>query len=354
MAKILYSLAGEGMGHATRSKAVIEELEKKHEVAIACGGKAYHYMAEYFKDVMYIQDFQMGYKDNQVNSWDTFMKNLCNIPSHIRSFIDLKKKIKIFKPEIIINDFEFHTNYLSLLLNIPNIIIDNEQIIAKTDLEFSPSLWLDFFKSWIVVKFIVPKADYRFISSFFFPELKDKKASYCSPLIRKKIRDAKPKSGKKILVYQTSDTNSRLISSLKRIDKDFIVYGFNIDKTDKNIIYRQFDEDGFIKDLAECRGVIINGGFCVMSEALFLKKPILSIPIEKQFEQIINSIYLDKLGLGMNSKSANKKVIKEFIQRIPEFKNRLGNHFKNHHSKNNHSTFFIELEHKIKEMIKSS
>ena len=48
MAKILYGLAGDGLGHAFRSKAVIDELKKKHEIIIISSQNAYHFLKKLY------------------------------------------------------------------------------------------------------------------------------------------------------------------------------------------------------------------------------------------------------------------------------------------------------------------
>ena len=39
--RVLYGLASEGMGHAIRSKVVLDWLEEGHEVMVVCGGRGY-------------------------------------------------------------------------------------------------------------------------------------------------------------------------------------------------------------------------------------------------------------------------------------------------------------------------
>jgi uncharacterized protein (TIGR00661 family) len=75
--------------------------------------------------------------------------------------------------------------------------------------------------------------------------------------------------------------------------------------------------------LSACKAVIANGGFTLISEALYLKKPILSIPVKKQFEQILNAIYLERLGYGMYSKETNKENILRFSKNIQKYKKNL-------------------------------
>ncbi|MEA3515228.1 MAG: MJ1255/VC2487 family glycosyltransferase [Nanoarchaeota archaeon] len=348
MARILYALSGEGMGHAIRSQIVIKKLQKDHNMLIACGGKAYHHLDRHFDKVIHVQSLHIGYKNNKVSSWKTFFINIGNLFSHFSSFKFLYITIKRFKPDIIINDFEYITNYLSFLMGIPNIIIDNQQIIVKSRIRFSKKLRWDFIKSWLVVRFIVPKADFSFITSFFFPQLKIKNAAYCLPVIREEIRKVKTKTKDYILVYQTSKTNKKLLRILKQSGNKFKIYGFGIIKTKGNLEFKEFNEKEFIKDLAESKAVIINGGFTVMSEALYLMKPILAIPIEKQFEQELNALYLQRLGYGMNTQKATSKVVAEFVDRIPEFREKLVaySHYDN-------ELFFEQLGKKIDVLIKN-
>ena len=342
MARILYALSGEGMGHAIRSQVVIKKLQKDHKVLVACGGKAYHHLGRHFDKVIPIQSLHIVYNNNIVSNRKTFLANLGNLFSHFSSVKFLYSTIKKFRPDIIINDFEYITNYLSFFMRIPNIIIDNEQMIVKSRIRFSKKMRWDFVKSWLIVRFIVPKADFSFITSFFFPQLKVKNAAYCLPVIREEIREAKIKTKDYILVYQTSKTNKRLLRILKQSGNKFKIYGFGIIKTEGNLEFKEFNEKEFIRDLAESKAVIINGGFTVMSEALYFMKPILSIPIEKQFEQELNALYLQKLGYGMNARKATNNVVAEFIKRIPEFKEKL-----EAYSQYDNELFFEQLEKKI-------
>jgi len=144
--------------------------------------------------------------------------------------------------------------------------------------------------------------------------------------LRNNILKIKRSKGKHFLVYQTSDTNKQLIGALKSIDEAFVVYGFNKEKKDKNLIFRKFkkgSEKRFLKDLSGCKAVITNGGFTLMTEALYLGKPVLSIPVRRQFEQITNALYLDRLGYGKRAVYADKKVIENFIDDLEKYRGKL-------------------------------
>jgi uncharacterized protein (TIGR00661 family) len=44
MARILYGVAGEGMGHAIRSRVVIDHLARSHDVQVVVSGRAHDYV----------------------------------------------------------------------------------------------------------------------------------------------------------------------------------------------------------------------------------------------------------------------------------------------------------------------
>ena len=87
---------------------------------------------------------------------------------------------------------------------------------------------------------------------------------------------------------------------------------------DGKLRFRPFSETTFIEDLATCRAVIGAGGFTLMGEAVYLHKPMLSLPLEDQFEQMLNARYLELEGFGMWTDSfEDQTVIPRFLERVP-------------------------------------
>ena len=66
--RILYGVVGEGMGHATRSRVILEDLTKEHEVQVVASGRAHDYLAERFEDVHNIWGFTIHYEGNAVTN----------------------------------------------------------------------------------------------------------------------------------------------------------------------------------------------------------------------------------------------------------------------------------------------
>ena len=57
-----------------------------------------------------------------------------------------------------------------------------------------------------------------------------------------------------------------------------------------------------------------------MGEAVFLGKPMLAVPLEGQFEQMLNSRYLERDGFGAwTADFADPGVLPRFLERTPEY-----------------------------------
>ena len=110
---------------------------------------------------------------------------------------------------------------------------------------------------------------------------------------------------------------------LKNIDEKFIIYGFNKDLIDGNLTFKKFNDEEFYQDISSAKAIITNGGFTVISEALYLKKPIFSLPIKKQFEQMLNGKFIEQLGAGVYKMDLCQKDLEDFLQNLDFYKKNL-------------------------------
>jgi UDP:flavonoid glycosyltransferase YjiC (YdhE family) len=68
---------------------------------------------------------------------------------------------------------------------------------------------------------------------------------------------------------------------------------------------------------------VANGGFTLMGEAVYLRKPMLSEPVGKQFEQVLNARYLQSLGYGLHAEAITAGALSAFIERLPDYEQAL-------------------------------
>jgi uncharacterized protein (TIGR00661 family) len=113
------------------------------------------------------------------------------------------------------------------------------------------------------------------------------------------------------------------MEELKKLDDKFIVYGFNKDEVDGNLTYRSFNEEQIFEDMRTAKAIIVNGGFTMISEAIYLKKPIYSTPAHKNFEQILNGFYVEKLGFGEYHDELKVEEIKAFLNNLDVYQANL-------------------------------
>ena len=173
-----------------------------------------------------------------------------------------------------------------------------------------------------MINILAKKADYDIITGFYETKLKKnyKNVFLVPPVLREEILKARTKKEDYILVYQSTNTYEELIDVLKDVNERFIIYGFEKENKENNLEFKKFNEKEFLKDLINCKAVICNGGFTLISEAIYLKKPLLTAPIKKHFEQLINCLYVKKKGYVECYFDLGKEKILKFINNLDKYK----------------------------------
>lgn len=325
--RIFYSLCGEGLGHAIRSAVVIEYLiNEGYDLIVFASDRAYQYLTNKFDNVYEIGGFNTVYENNRARYKKTFVYNMKDVPSDLKNNINKMYKLaKKFKPDLIISDFEFYANLLSHILRIPLLSIDNMHVITEAKYDSPNKYAKDKIFAEAVVHAFIQKADRTLIYSYFYPPLKNEDTTkYVYPILRDEIYALKPRKGKHVLVYQTSDSNNELIKLLKENpEQEFIVYGFHKDERDENVLFRSFQEEQLFNDFKDAKCVITNGGFSLITEALQLEKPVLSIPVNKQYEQILNAMFIERLGYGKHHDKINQNILNNFLNNTEVYRKNI-------------------------------
>lgn len=332
MSKIIYGVAGEGSGHSTRSKEIINYLiNSGHKVKVVSYDKGYKNLSPFF-DVEEIEGLGFDFKNNQVKYISTFVKNGKKIKEILSSYDKVNNLVKKFRPDIIFTDFEPTCAVASQINKIPLVSIDNQHFITNTKIKYPKKFIKEAFLTSAFVKLIANNSKYFLVLSITEEKVVGKKTFLVPPILRKEVLELKPVSEDYILVYLTSGFDE-IVSYLNKIDKKFIVYGLERYGKINNCIFKKPSQDMFLADLGKCQGVIATAGFSLLSEALYLGKPYLAIPVQSQFEQIINAYYLEKMGYGMFCEKITTNAIKKYLDKIPEYIKNLKMYKKEDNSK---------------------
>ncbi len=308
--RILYGVVGEGMGHATRSRVVIEHLlGRGHEVDVVASDRAFPFLRTAFAGranftAHEIHGLHLDYRDNVLSVGRSLASNLGEAPmglaKNIATYIRATRPSggdDALDPDVVISDFESWAYFYGLNHFLPVISIDNMQIINRC--VHPPAITRDpsFQLAKAAVKIKLPMAWHYLVTTFFYPEVRKDRTTLVPPLLRPAILGAKREPGDHVLVYQTA-ANPGLLPFLQRLPGTFRVYGLGLEGERGNVSLRPFSEQGFVDDLRTARAAVAGGGFSLMSECVHLGVPLFAVPIDGQYEQELNARYLAELGYG--------------------------------------------------------
>jgi uncharacterized protein (TIGR00661 family) len=332
--RILYGVVGEGMGHATRSRVVIDHLiKKKHKVKVVVSGRAYAFLKRHFADVVEIRGLTIRYSGGAMDRDGSVVQNVLLSPSMLfqnaAAYID---DVRHFRPKMVLSDFDSYSWFFARRFGLPIVSIDNQQIIHKCKHaeEITRGVAGDYRATRAFVKAKLPGCDHYVITSFFTPAVRAKfkdKVTLVPPILREEILRAHPTQGDHVLVYQTSTSDRALLTQLNRLHaRKFVVYGLGRDAVEGNCTLHSFSEQRFVRDLASARAVVSNGGLSLLHEAIYLGKPILSVPVRHQFEQEMNARYLEQYGYGLAAPHIDADVLDAFLRQERHYSEALTQH----------------------------
>lgn len=335
--RILYGVVGDGMGHAVRSRVVLDELVKSHDVQVVVSGRAHDYLAQRAGEhlqVRKIWGFTMVTEDNEVRNFRTLLSNVRGAiaggwPLNVRAYFDIAQR---FQPDVVISDFESWSYLFAVNHRLPVISLDNVQMVnrCKHAPEIVRGHETDFQIAKGVVKTKVPRAFHYLITTFFYPPVRKRRTTLHPPVLRPEILAARAEPAGHLLVYQTYTTHAELPRLLEKTGLECRIYGLRRDLREPvregKLVYMPFSEQHLVEDLRTARGVVASGGFTLMSEAVYLRRPVLAEPVGKQFEQILNARYLESLGYGMCAEPIDDRALSTFLERIPDFEAKLSSY----------------------------
>lgn len=303
--KILYAIQGTGNGHITRAIEIIPYLQKKGDLDILVSGIQSDielpFPVKYkFKGLSFIFGKKGG-----IDFWKTYRK---------MSSIKLIKEIKNFdiqKYDLVISDFEPISAWAAIRAKKECIGLSN-QVASLHPLAPLPKN-NDFMGKLVLQNYAPTSTNY----GFHFKSL-DK--TVFTPIIRKEVRELTPSYLNHYTVYLPSYNDEQICKILNKIeDVSWQVFSKNAKKklNIKNVKIVPIDSKLFLKSIASSNGVLSNAGFGATSEALFLKKKLLVVPMKSQYEQYCNAEMLKSMGVGVLKKFnlKNINVIEDWVRK---------------------------------------
>jgi uncharacterized protein (TIGR00661 family) len=330
MSRIFYSVGGEGRGHATRVRAVVEELRNEHEIVIYASNQAFELLAPVYAlskvKVLRIPGFSNFYsKSRKLDYWKTGYHGtrfVLKIPQLIKK---MQQDIEEEKPDLIITDYEPSLPRAALRCGVPFISINHQHFLLTYDLSSLP-LFLQRHAAFMAQ--IVRRCHWgqteTVVSSFYFPPLKHgcEDVKQIGVLLRPEVIQAIPQNGEHLVVYLRRFATSSVLKTLKGVDREMRIYGLGAKPPDGNLRFLGVDVYQFAENLATSCGLICTAGNQLVGEALYLGKPVLAMPEKNNFEQSINAFFLKESGAGQSveMEDLSPEIIHEFLDKLQDYR----------------------------------
>ncbi len=333
MSRILMSLSGEGRGHAARTLTILEMLADEHECCVLCPINLFQWIREATRKYLNVKlsalpSLHFRYDSrgslSYGRSWLHAVPFIANLQSHLRA---VRQVVESFRPNLAITDFEPLLPRVARELRIPSLSIDHQHflyLLATDRLPFALRSRVAFLRPSI--KLFCPTADCHLVSSFYsYPQRSDTHSyQQIGVLIRREFSQIDYEDGEHLLVYVRRPSSLRWIAALKSCGYPCRIYGFNMERTDGNLQFCQIDAKRFMRDLAQCKALISTAGNQLIGEALIAGKPVLAVPEPGNFEQQINSFFLEASGFGKSlpPHCVSQTRIFEFLEQAEMYRER--------------------------------
>ena len=298
--KIFYAVQATGNGHISRAHQLLPYLREIGEVDIFLSGSnaslPYELPVKYRSDGLSLFYSECG----DLDYWKTIKS--------IRYMRVLKeaRDLPVEKYDVIINDFEHITARACRIKKVPSVQFGHQaSFISKN----TPRPDKKSFIGEFLLKHYAPATKYvglhfESYDSFVFP-----------PIIKKEFLTATPKDQGHVTVYLPAydyDCVKKIFNEISPVRVHWFLPGITHPYDEGNITFFPVSQQYFNESLIHCHALLTGGGFETPAEALFLRKKIMVIPINGQYEQQCNTAALEKKGVARLS-ALNEKTKQVFF-----------------------------------------
>ncbi|WP_209330700.1 glycosyltransferase family protein [Lunatimonas salinarum] len=316
--RFLFIIQGEGRGHMTQAIALYDMLRhSEQEVCQVIIGTSRRrevpcYVVEKFKcSVKLIEspNFVTDHAKKSIRLGQTIWKNTLKLPVFLNSLQTLDRIVCDSQPDVIINFYDFLAGIYNGLYNprMRFVSIGHQYLAAHPSFPWASGSRLKRLLFQAANRITSWGADQRIALSFReLPSIHvpiDLKI--WPPLLRKQVLEACPLPGDYLLVYIV---NPGYLTDIYHMAKQFpelsIEVFLDLSETathkvpSSNIRLHALDDQKFITYMSGCRGLVCTAGFESISEALFLGKPVMVVPVSGQYEQACNALDTKLSGAG--------------------------------------------------------
>lgn len=342
--RILFVVQGEGRGHMTQALALAPILRKAgHEVVATLVGRSHRGIPPFFSEKIGspIHEFDsptfvMDKGQRSVMLGPTIRQNLKLIPNLRESFDLFDRIIEQEKPDVIVSFFEVMAGLYNHFREprIPMVAVGHQYMFHHPAYPFPRDSTSDRMGARTFVSLSALGAARRLALSFYpAPAHGEQNIRVVPPLLRPELFD-QPTDVEEdfILIYLLNSGYAADVKRWHAANPDIRLECFwdrkNVEAVEQytdNLTFHTLHDTKFLSMMARCRGLVCTAGFESISEALYLNKPVLAVPVEGHFEQYCNALDAVAYGAGTWNKTFD---LSHLISYLPKHRSTASNVFK--------------------------
>ena len=332
--RFLFVVQGEGRGHFMQAIEMRAMLERNGHEVVAClvGKNPARVIPQYFYDRMSgveigsfeSPNFVQGVGGKHPSYFQTFIKNITNLPGFSQSLHYLRTTIARVAPDAIINFYDVMlgiSNYF-VPLKMPIISVGHQYLFLHDDFEFpnkKSKVELEPLRFFTVATSVGSCCR---LALSFYPMENDEEHDIVvvPPILRSIVRTTVPHKGDYIHGYMLNSGFADEIQAWQALHPEVKMHFF-WDKPDvpddyeiqPGLTMHRINDVKFLESMAGCGGYATTSGFESVCEALYMGKPAILVPVH--IEQECNGYDAMKVGAGVVSDRFDIDVLLDLMQR---------------------------------------
>lgn len=305
---ILYGVQGTGNGHLSRARLMAEQFQRLDvKVDFVFSGRHDHsyFAMEDFQNTQYKTGLTFATANGRISRRKTLIKNrplryLCDVLSLPTQQYDL-----------VITDFEPTVAWAARFRRTPSLALGHQYALCGS----APRPQGDLFAKWLIQHFAPASQQVGMHWHRYHPETLPPMVD--TTLARNFIEQ------EYTLVYLPFENLNETVTLLQQLKREhFVLYSPNVklETQHRNVSIYPLSKSRFRHHLQCCSRVICNTGFELITEAMHLGLPVLTKPLQGQYEQMSNAMALKELQLATVVHSIGVLTIDKFMcqeQQLP-------------------------------------
>ncbi|MCB9438368.1 MAG: hypothetical protein H6673_15440 [Anaerolineales bacterium] len=331
---ILIGVCGFGNGHSARQASVLKSLlARGHRVTLLVFDNSERYFQRHFPDiprfgvrvpVIHVNATGIDFGKNAAEPLNRFDDG------HTLNFKAMQAVLDTFgdPPDLVIADYELVAAQFAYAVDAPLITVDQHSKYAG--FQFPLMNGYSRLEDRSRLGMFFPTAEARYAASFFtvdYPPDPRFAVTLIPPILREEVLQVTPTLSQHIVVYLSANLHvqhnpNAILETLGAFpEQRFIVYGL-AGQTSSNVTFKPFSTTGFIADIASAKAVITNGGHNLLSELMYLGKPVYTLPAAS-FDQQCCADAIQRNGLGLQVDQFSTDSLARFLANLDDYRQHI-------------------------------